>query len=74
MFTSAVVIVAVALNIADGRYGIGSGAHGIRVAKTVLKLDFVLIPVSSQNSLDLRQKAKRNAYETLGKIALDFTL
>lgn len=72
MFTGAVVIVAVALNITDWRYGVGSGAHSIRVAEAVLKLDFVLIPVSSQNSLDLCQKTKSNAYKTLGKISLDF--
>ena len=74
MFTGAVVVVAVALNIADRRHGVGSGAHSIRVAEAVLELDFVLIPVSSQNSLDLCQKTTRNACKTLGKISLDFIL
>lgn len=74
MFTGAVVVVAVALHIADGRDGVGSSAHGIRVAEAVLKLDLVLVPVSSQNSLDLCQKIKRNACKTLGKISLAFSL
>lgn len=60
MFTGAVVVVAVALHIADGRDGVGSSAHGIRVAEAVLKLDLVLVPVSSQNSLDLSIEEAEN--------------
>jgi len=68
VFAGAVVVVAVALNIADGRDGVGGSAHRVRVAEAVLKLDFVLVPVSSQDSLDLCQKTNRNAHKTLGKL------
>lgn len=60
MFTIAVVTVGEALTIGDGGGNcVGSRAKSIRVGKAVLKLDPVLIPVSSQNRLDLFQERRK---------------
>lgn len=60
VLAGAVVAVAVALHVADGGHGVGGCTHGVWVAEAVLKLDLVLVPVPSQNSLHLAIKETEN--------------